>query len=50
MLFLVINIFRIGMQYFGDQVGLPLTLLACGALTIGAGLMVQRMRARPSAG
>jgi len=42
--FLTINIFWIGFEYFGESAGLPLTLLICGALSMAAGYMVHRVR------
>jgi hypothetical protein len=43
-LFLMINIFSIGFEYFANTVGLPLTLLVCGGLSIALGYGVQRVR------
>lgn len=41
---LMINIFAIGFEYFGDSVGLPFTLILCGALSIGIGYGIHRVR------
>jgi uncharacterized membrane protein len=43
-LYLLINIFTIGFEYFSKSAGLPLTLMACGGLSIAAGYAVQRVR------
>lgn len=43
-LFLVIYFFDIGSEYFQNQVGWPLTLLAAGLLTMAAGFGVERIR------
>ncbi len=43
-IFLTINIFWIGFEYFGESAGLPLTLLICGALSMAAGYMAHRVR------
>jgi hypothetical protein len=43
-LFLILNIFRIGVERFGHSAGMPVALLVCGSLTIAVGLMVHRIR------
>lgn len=42
--FLVLNIFRLGLEYFGDTIGLPISLLLCGLTSMAAGALVQRVR------
>jgi hypothetical protein len=44
LLFLVVNIFRIGLQYFRSSIGLPVTLMLCGLAAMSAGYAVQRVR------
>ncbi|MGC9316824.1 MAG: hypothetical protein ACP5KN_02165, partial [Armatimonadota bacterium] len=43
-LFLSIDIFTIGVEYVGDTVGLPLTLLVCGGLSMAVGYLVHTLR------
>jgi uncharacterized membrane protein len=43
-LFLTVNIFWIGFEYFGKTMGLPVTLLMCGALSMAVGYVVHRLR------
>jgi len=43
-LYLMVNIFWIGFEYFEDTVGLPITLIICGGLCIGIGWWVHRLR------
>jgi hypothetical protein len=40
----VVNIFRIGLQYFRSSIGLPVTLMLCGLAAMSAGYAVQRVR------
>lgn len=42
--FLVVSIFHAGFEYFRKSVGLPLTLLGCGFLSLIAGYAVQRVQ------
>lgn len=43
-LFLTINIFSLGFEYFEDTVGLPITLVLCGGISMALGYGVQRIR------
>jgi hypothetical protein len=43
-LFLIVNIFSIGFEYFANTTGMPVTLLLCGALSMAAGYGIQRVR------
>lgn len=42
--FLVVNIFVLGVEHFRESVGLPLTLLGCGLVSLLAGYIVQRVQ------
>ncbi len=42
--FLVINIFRIGLERFADSAGLPVTVLLCGLASMAVGYVVHRVR------
>jgi len=43
-IYLMINIFWIGFEYFENTAGLPLTLLVCGGLSMALGYGVHRVR------
>jgi len=41
---LMLNIFQIGFEHFGETIGVPATLVACGCLCVAMGFLVQRVR------
>lgn len=44
MLFLVIYIFSMGSEYFQNQVGWPITLFIAGLMSMGVGVVIDRVR------
>jgi len=42
-LLLVVHIFHLGFEYFGETAGLPLTLLVCGGLSLAAAFGARRL-------
>lgn len=41
---LMLNVFFVGFEHFGETIGAPAALIVCGGLCIGTGFLVQRVR------